>query len=157
MHNEIWVRSLKNYTPGLPKEELTKISFPDYSIFSNGNIAYLDLVEKILSLVDKIAPFKDLRIKNNTQDWFDNKVAEAIKLREKRLKHFKSTKLHIDEELYKESKYPAMKLIKEKKKEFYKEKLKGKHWQTKGIVESSKIFRLALLKRLSLEHLPKKG
>ena len=72
----------------------------------------MDLVEKILSVVDKIAPFKDLRIKNNTQDWFDDEVAEASKLGEKRLKHFKSTNLHIDEELYKESKYLAMKLIK---------------------------------------------
>ena len=80
MHNQIWVRSLKNYTPELFREELTKINFPDYNIFSNVNIAYLDLVEKILSVVDKIAPFKDLRVKNNTQDWFDDKVTEAIQL-----------------------------------------------------------------------------
>ena len=66
MHNQIRVRSLKNYTPELFREELTKINFPDYNIFSNVNIAYLDLVEKILSVVDKIAPFKDLRVKNNT-------------------------------------------------------------------------------------------
>ena len=77
MHNQIWVQALKNYTPELLEEELTKINFPDYNIFCNVNIAYLDLVEKILSVVDKIAPFKDLRIKNNTQDWFDNEVAEA--------------------------------------------------------------------------------
>ena len=143
MRNQIWVRSLKNYTPKLLKEELTKINFPDYNIFSNANIAYLDLVEKILSVVDKIAPFKDLRIKNNTQDWFDGEVAEAIKLRERRLKIFKSTKLHIDEELCKESKYLAVKLIK-KEKWILQRKLKRKHWQTKAIVESSKIFRLAL-------------
>ena len=61
----------------------------------------LDLVEKILRVVDKIAPFKDLRIKSNTQDWFDDEVTEAIILRQKRLKHFKSTKVHINEELYK--------------------------------------------------------
>ena len=108
MHNQIWVRSLKNYTPELLKEELTKINFPDY-IFSNVNIAYLDLAKKILSVADKIASFKDLRTKNNTQDWFDDEVAEAIKLKEKCLKNFKSTKLHIDEELYKKSKYLAMK------------------------------------------------
>ena len=66
MHNQIRVRSLKNYTPEPFREELTKINFPDYNIFSNVNIAYLDLVEKILSVVDKIAPFKDLRVKNNT-------------------------------------------------------------------------------------------
>ena len=67
-------------------------------------------MEKILSVVDKVAPFKD-----NTQEWFDDKVSKAIKLREKRLKQFKSTKLHIDEYLYKETKYYAVKLIKQKK------------------------------------------
>ena len=101
-------RSLKNYTQEILLEELRKINFPDYSIFSN----------------DKIAPFKVLRVKNNTQEWFDSEVAEAIDLRDKRLKHFKSTKLHVDEELYKEAKYQAQKLIKVKKKQFYKEKLK---------------------------------
>ena len=83
------------------KEELTKINFPDCNIFSNVNITCLDLVEKILRVVDKIAPFKDLRIKSNTQDWFDDEVTGAIILRQKRLKHFKSTKVHINEELYK--------------------------------------------------------
>ena len=123
-HNQIRVRSLKNYTQEILIEELKKINFPDYNIFSNINMAYKDLVEKILGEVDKIAPYKVLRVKNNTQDWFDSEVAEAINLRERRLKHFKSTKLHIDEELYKEAKYHALKLIKEKKKQFYKEKLK---------------------------------
>ena len=66
MRNQIRVGSLKDYTPELLIEELTKINFPDYNIFSNVNIAYLDLVEKFLSVVDKIAPLKDLRIKNNT-------------------------------------------------------------------------------------------
>ena len=75
-------------------------------------------------MVNKTAPFKDLRIKNNTQDWFDDEVAKAIKLRKKCLKQFKSTKLHIDEDLYRESKYHAVKLIKQKKSQFYKEKLK---------------------------------
>ena len=81
-------------------------------------------MEKIVSVFHKIAPFKDLRIKNNTPDWFDDEVAKAIKLREKRLNQFKSTKLHIDEHLYKEVKYHAVKLIKQKKSQFYKEKLK---------------------------------
>ena len=81
-------------------EKLKKINFPDYNIFSNINIAYKDLVEKILSVVDKISPYKVLREKNNTQDWFDSEVAEAINLRERRLKHYI---LYIDEELYKEA------------------------------------------------------
>ena len=124
MHKQIRIRSLKNYTPELLIEELRKIDFPDYSIFSNVNIAYKDIVDKIVSIIDKIAPYKDLRVKNNTQDWFDEEIAEAIRVRDKRLKKFKSTKLHIDENLYREAKYLALKLIKEKKKQYYKEKLK---------------------------------
>ena len=92
-------------------------------------------MEKILSVVDKIAPFKDLRIKNNSQDWFDGEVAKAIKLRGKRLRQFKSTKFHTDEDLYKESKYHPVKL-KTKEKSILQRKLKRKYWQTKGIVES---------------------
>ena len=40
------------------------------------------------------------------------------------LKQFKSTRLHTDEDLYKESKSHVVKLIKQKKSQFYKEKLK---------------------------------
>ena len=68
--------------------------------------------KKSLSVVSEIASFRDLRIKNNTQDWFDDQLAKAIKLREKRLKQFKSTKLHIDEDLIKEAKHHGMKLEK---------------------------------------------
>ena len=89
-----------------------------------------------MSVVDKIAPFKDLRVKNNIQDWFDDEVAETIKLREKCL--FQINKLHIDEELYKEFKYYAMKLIKEKKKIFYKEKFKENIGKSKELWKALK-------------------
>ena len=107
MHNQIRVQSLRKYTPELLIKESKKINFPNYNIFSNVNIAHLDLVKKILRVVHKIAPLNDQAIKNNT-----GKFVKAIKLRGKRLKQFKSTKLHIDEDLYKEAKYHAVKLIK---------------------------------------------
>ena len=147
MHNQIRVRSLKNYIPEFFREELTKINFPDYNIFSNVNIAYLDLVEKILSVVDKIAPFKELRVKNNTQYWFDDEVTGTIQLREKRLKHFKSTKLCVDEELYKEAKYHIMKLIKEKKRQFYTDKLKENIGKPKELWKALKSLGLPSKKR----------
>ena len=145
MHNQIRVRSLKNYTPEFFREELTKINFPDYNIFSNVNIAYLDLVSKILSVVDKTAPFKDLRVKNKTRDWFDDEVTEAIQLREKRLKHFKYLCLH--EELYKEAKYHVMKLMKEKKRQFYTDKLKENIGKPKELWKALKSLGLPSKKR----------
>ena len=47
MHNQIWFRSLKNYTLVFLIEELTKINSHDYNIFSNVNIGFLDLFVKI--------------------------------------------------------------------------------------------------------------
>ena len=107
MHNKVQVWSLKNYTPEFLMEESTKINFSDYNIFSNVNITYLNLAEKVWSIVDKNAPLKDLKIKNNTQDWFDEK-------------------LHIDEKLYKNSEHLEIKLIKEKKKAVLSKKNKLK-------------------------------
>ena len=37
---------------------------------------------------------------SKAQNWFDDKLAKAIKLREKRLQQLQSTKLHVDEDLY---------------------------------------------------------
>ena len=104
MHNQVKVRSLKTYTPERFVEELKKINFLNYNIFSDINAAYSDLVEKITTVIDKVAPYKEVRIKNNTEDWFDDEIAEAIKFREKCLIRFKLTKLHTGEDLYKEVK-----------------------------------------------------
>ena len=43
--------------------------------------------------VDSVAPTKKIRIKNNTQEWFDDEITEAIKIREKYFKKFKKSNL----------------------------------------------------------------
>ena len=89
----------------------------------NVNVAYLDLVNMISDTIDNVAPVKEIRIKNNTQDWFNNEVAEAIKTREKYLKKFKKSNLQIDYNFYIETKYNTQKLIKQNKIEFFNTKL----------------------------------
>ena len=86
MHNQIQVRSLKKYSAEIFFNALKKVPFPNYNIFSNVNIAYSDFVNKISNTIDNISPINEIRIKNNTQDWFDNEIAEAMKTREKYLK-----------------------------------------------------------------------
>ena len=51
-----------------------------------------------MKVVNEIAPSKEIRIKNNTQEWFDREIVELIHAREKLLLKFKKSKLHIDEE-----------------------------------------------------------
>ena len=123
MHNQIQVRSLKKYSVEAYTNALRKINFPNYDTFSNVNVAYTDLVKKISNTIDSVAPIKELRKKNNTQGWFDNEIADAIKIRDKYFKKFKKSNLHIDYDFYIEAKYNVKKLIKQRKKEFYETKL----------------------------------
>ena len=69
-----------------------------------------------MKVVNEVAPSKEIRIKNNTQEWFDREIAELTHAREKLFVKFKKSKLHIDEENYKTVKYY---LIRKKKREFY--------------------------------------
>ena len=48
--------------------------------------------------------------KRNTQKWFDGEMLEKLNLRNKLLKKFNKSRLHIDKELYTKSKYDALKL-----------------------------------------------
>ena len=64
-----------------------------------------------MTVIDKIAPYRNKRIKGNTQKWFDSKVLEKLNTRDKLLKKFKKSRLNIDKELYQKAKYDASKLI----------------------------------------------
>ena len=78
-----------------------------------------------MKVVNEIAPSKKIRIKTNTQEWFDREIAEMIHACEKLFLKFKKSKLYIDEENYKKVKYHVQNLI-GKKKEFYETNLTQK-------------------------------
>ena len=79
-----------------------------------------------MKVVNEIAPSKEIRIKNNTQEWFDREIAELIHAREKLFLKFKKSKLHINEENYKKVKYQVQNLTRKKKREFYETNLRQK-------------------------------
>ena len=80
------------------------INFPDYEYFNDVDIAYSDFIQRITSVINKIAPFKEIRIKNYSHDWFDGEILDKIVLRDKIFKKSKTSKLYIDKQLYKEAK-----------------------------------------------------
>ena len=100
------------------------INFPDYGYSNDVDIAYLDFIQHITSVINKIAPFKEIRVKSYSHSWFDGEILDKVILRDKRLKKFKDPRLNIGEQLYKEAKINVYKLIKNKKRDFYQEKLR---------------------------------
>ena len=67
-----------------------------------------------MKVINEVAPSKEIRFKNNNQDWFDRELADLIHVREKLFLKFKKSKLHIDEEIYKKIMNQAQKLIRKK-------------------------------------------
>ena len=58
------------------------INFPDYEYFHDADIAYSDFIQCITSVINKIAPFKEIRIKNYSHDWFDGQILDKTILRD---------------------------------------------------------------------------
>ena len=99
----MFLRSLKHYTVNVFAEKLQKVNFSNYERFSCIDAAYTDFLNKLMKIVIEMAPSKEIRIKNNTLEWFDREIAELIHALEKLFLKFKKSKLHIDEENYKKS------------------------------------------------------
>ena len=123
-HKKISFRSLKDYSPDLFENCLKGIDFPNYENFTDIDAAYSDFMDKLMSAIESIAPIKEKRIKNNSQEWFDGEIIEKIALRNKCLKKFKKTKLQIDKEIYNQSSNEVQNLIRTKKRMQFEEKLK---------------------------------
>ena len=73
-HKEIRCRSLKNYSADIYEEALGRVDFPNYNNFENINDAYSNFIQKVMGVIDLVAPIKSRRIKQNSQEWFDSEV-----------------------------------------------------------------------------------
>ena len=68
-------------------------------------------------------------MKGNTQKLFDGEVLQKLNTIDKTFQKFKTSKLHIDKELFKKAKYEDFKLIATKKQAFVlKKNGLGKYW-----------------------------
>ena len=100
-------------------------------------------IRHITSVINKIAPFKEIRIKNYSHDWSDDEFLHKIILRDKRLKKFKASRLNIVEEVYKEEKLNVQELIKNKKRDVYQEKLRENAGKPKELWKALKSLGLS--------------
>ena len=72
-----------------------------------------------MNLIDKLAPIKEMRVKQNSQEWFDGEIANEIKNCDKLFKKFKKSKLHIAKDIYNAARYKVRKMIFNKKRSFF--------------------------------------
>ena len=92
----------------------------------------------MIEVVNNIAPLKTARIKNTRNEWFDWEIAEKLSIRDKLFKQFKSSRLKIDWEIYKEAWNEVQGTIKQKKKQYLVEKLSENIAKTKDFWQTLK-------------------
>ena len=66
-----------------------RVSFPTYEIFYNLDVAYGHFINKLDCVVNAIAPFRTVRIKSKTSEYFDGEIADKIQTRDRLYKRFK--------------------------------------------------------------------
>ena len=126
-HKQITFRLLKSYTAEAYKEALGKVCFQDYENFSDVNKAYEDFIQKLMSIIDKLAPFKTKQVKGNSQEWFGGDVLESIALQDKLFKKFKQSTLNVDKEIYNKARNKSHRLILKKKRSVLRKQIKRKY------------------------------
>ena len=77
-YKQISFRSLKNYSIENFERELKNIAFPNYKKFSHVNSAYNDIVNKITQIINNIAPYKTIRVKSQSNEWFDSLMVSLL-------------------------------------------------------------------------------
>ena len=75
-----------------------------------------------MSVIDRVAPIKGKRVRQNSQEWFDGEIADEIKNHDKLFKKFKKSKLHIDKDIYNAARFKIRKMIFNKKRLFFEKK-----------------------------------
>ena len=96
----------------------------------------------MVEVVNNIKPLNTVRIKNTSNEWFDREIAEKLSIRVKLFKKFKSNHLNTYLEIYKEARNDVQRTIKQKKKQYFEDKLSENIAKLKEIWQTLKSLEL---------------
>ena len=99
-HKSIKIRSLKRYNKAIFNEKLSECDFSVIYELSEVNEAWETFKRKFLCILNKIAPLKEVRIKQQSDPWVNSELLELIEQRDHNLKLFRKSKLNEDYKNY---------------------------------------------------------
>ena len=77
-HNNVFLRSPKLYTINVFVKKLEKLNLSNYERCSCIDMVCTDFLNKLMKSVNETAPGKEIRIKDNTQEWFDRGIDSCL-------------------------------------------------------------------------------
>ena len=99
-HKSIKIRSLKRYNKAIFNEKLSECDFSVIYELSEVNEAWETFKRKFLCILNKIAPLKEVGIKQQSDPWVNSELLELIEQRDHNLKLFRKSELNEDYKNY---------------------------------------------------------
>ena len=99
-HKTIRIRSSKKYSQEQFIHNLNETVWTDVLNSVDADLAWVRFKSICVSVLDKIAPFKTIRIKQRTQPWMSTEMIKLINLRDNYLRQFRKSKNQSDYELF---------------------------------------------------------
>ena len=117
------MRSLKNYSKD---DLLTALVATDWThvYCSDVDTAWNVFSNNFISVLDKVAPLKEVRIKNKTEPWMNNDILENIRKRDVLLHKFKKENNSGVYEQFCRTRNQIQRDIKKAKASYFSEKIK---------------------------------
>ena len=133
-HNTIQIRSLKNYSVHLFLSKLRNVDWSIVTTCSDVNEAWYKFKTIFSSILDEVAPIKNVRIKTRTEPWINSMILELIWKRD-RLLHESNKNKH-NKELRKEFNLIRNKVQREirlAKTNYFRDKIEENKGNSKGL------------------------
>ncbi len=113
----------KNYTTELFHEKLNAVNWSD--VFNSYDLesAWVTFKNLFVTILDDIAPFKQIRVKQRSEPWFDTELRNLIQERDKMLIKFRKSKDHFFYSKYKVLRNKVQYKIKRAKSKYYQDKV----------------------------------
>ena len=86
------MRSLKNYDKTVFNNSLSSVDGNNICVTTNVDEAWTIFTHIFLSILDSVAPLKEIRIKQDSESWYNSDIHELIKKRNYYLISFRKTK-----------------------------------------------------------------
>ena len=137
-HNTVRIRSLKNYSENDFLQQLANADWSDCFNVECVNSAWNAFQRIFLSVLNNVAPIKEVRVKQRTEEWMDSEILDLIHQKDKFLHCFKKSKKEEDYKSYCKLRNMVQREIKRAKSEYFKDKIEENKKNPKKLWQSIK-------------------
>ena len=122
-HSSVRTRSMKRYNKEAFNESLKQMDWSNVLQCKDVNEAWCSFKHRFLEVVDKVAPYKEIRIKQRTEPWVNDDILEAIRARNRKYNKFRAQKDEQTWAEYKKARNEVNRLLVNTKKAYFNEKI----------------------------------